>query len=368
MKLLMTADSVGGVWQYATGLARGLSRLGIDTVLALLGPPPTSEQRMAAERIDGLTLIDTGLPLEWLAEAPEEVRSAARRLAGLAGSSGADVVQLNAPALAAGVDFPCPVVAVAHSCVGTWWRAVKEGEPVGDFRWRSALTGEGLAVADRMVAPSAAFAQAVREVQNLAALPEVVHNGRDPVTAPPLASHDFAFTAGRLWDEGKNVATLDRAAARLPVPLYAAGPMLGPNGAAIELEHAHALGALSDAQVDRWLAARPVFVSAARYEPFGLAVLEAASAGCPLVLSDIPTFRELWSGVAAFVDPTDGARFAETVRMIVEDDAARAEMGRRAKRRAAQFSVRAMAGKMAAIYRELVAPPAPVSREAMVAA
>ena len=39
----------------------------------------------------------------------------------------------------------------------------------------------------------------------------------------------------------------------------------------------------------------------ARYEPFGLAVLEAAQAGMRLVLSDIPSFRELWDGAATFV-------------------------------------------------------------------
>ena len=51
------------------------------------------------------------------------------------------------------------------------------------------------------------------------------------------------------------------------------------------------------------MARTAVFVSPALYEPFGLAVLEAAQAGCALVLSDIPTFRELWDGVALFVAP-----------------------------------------------------------------
>ncbi len=53
-------------------------------------------------------------------------------------------------------------------------------------------------------------------------------------------------------------------------------------------------------------AAATVFASMARYEPFGLAVLEAAQAGMRLVLSDIPTFRELWDGAAIFVGDEAG--------------------------------------------------------------
>ena len=41
---------------------------------------------------------------------------------------------------------------------------------------------------------------------------------------------DFAFTAGRLWDKGKNVPTLDRAAELLAIPFYAAGAEQGPSG------------------------------------------------------------------------------------------------------------------------------------------
>jgi glycosyltransferase involved in cell wall biosynthesis len=368
MRILLTADAVGGVWQYATDLASGLSALGIETVLAVIGPAPSSEQREGTRSIAGLTLIDTDLPLDWLADDPRDIAAAGRKIAELADRHEVDVVQLNAAALGAEVEFGRPVVAVAHSCLGTWWRATKGGEPGGAFRWRSELTGRGLARADHVVAPTTAFAEATKAVHRLRELPTTVHNGRTPWSSPPAAPHDFAFTAGRLWDEGKNLATLDRAAAQLPFPLHAAGSVAGPSGDRIEFDHIHSLGLLSDGEVASWLAARPVFVSAALYEPFGLAVLEAAAAGCPLVLSDIPTFRELWHGVAAFVDPMDSDGFAETIRLVVVDDVARAEMGRRARLRAAQFSVKAMAGKMAGIYRSLGGQSGASARPAQVAA
>ena len=358
MRILLTADAVGGVWQYATDLASGLCALGIDTVLAAMGPPPSDEQRARARSIEGATLVETGLPLDWLADDPRDVAAAGRRIAELADSYQADVVQLNAAALGAEADFGRPVVAVAHSCLGTWWRATKGKDPDGPYLWRSRLTGQGLARADRVVAPTKAFAEATRTVHRLRELPTTVHNGRAPSPIRQTASHDFAFTAGRLWDKGKNLATLDRATARLPFPLHAAGPLEGPNGDSIHFAHIHPLGTLSDAGIASWISARPVFVSAALYEPFGLAVLEAAAAGCPLVLSDIPTFRELWDGVATFVDPMDADGFAEAVEAIVGDDFARAEMGRRARRRAARFSVQTMAGKMAQIYRSLAGEPA----------
>src|SRR3712207_8965985 len=88
-------------------------------------------------------------------------------------------------------------------------------------------------------------------------------NGRTPLPLPRVAPHDFAFTAGRLWDKGKNLRTLDLAAAELPVPLYMAGPTQGPNGDLIAIEHARTLGNLGEKELARWLAAKPVFVSAA---------------------------------------------------------------------------------------------------------
>jgi glycosyltransferase involved in cell wall biosynthesis len=353
LRVLITADAVGGVWQYAADLAQGLAPLGIETVLAILGPSPKPAQAKAIAGVEGVTLIDTGLPLDWLAASPAEVKEAGAAISALADKHHADAVQLNAPALAADIAFKAPVVAVAHSCVATWWDAVKGTEIDPDFRWRAELHGNGLRAAQVAVAPSAAFAEATRRAYGLEKAPVAVHNGRSPLPLPRVAPHDFAFTAGRLWDKGKNVATLDRAAASLPVPLYAIGPTTGPNGDAIELHHAHVLGSRSEKEIGRWLAARPVFVSAALYEPFGLAVLEAAAAGCPLVLSDIPTFRELWDGAATFVDPMDEAGFAAAIARIVGDDTARVALGNAAKERASRYTPAAMAGAMADIYRSL---------------
>ena len=149
------------------------------------------------------------------------------------------------------------------------------------------------------------------------------------------------FTAGRLWDEGKNLAVLDRAAARLPVSVEAAGPLTGPNGASVTLHHIRALGPLGETALREKLAARPIFVSSALYEPFGLAVLEAAQAGCALVLSDIPTFRELWDGAALFVPPHDDRALAAAIVRLLGDRSYRSERAEKAVERAARYSVEA---------------------------
>jgi glycosyltransferase involved in cell wall biosynthesis len=128
----------------------------------------------------------------------------------------------------------------------------------------------------------------------------------------------------------------------------------GPNGTEVMFEHLHCLGNLGEAELARWLSARPVFVSAALYEPFGLAVLEAASAGCPLILSDIPTFRELWDDVAVFVPARDQEGFTRAIANLVGDDFERAVMGRAARERAARYTPDAMAAQMASVYRGLL--------------
>jgi glycosyltransferase involved in cell wall biosynthesis len=354
IRVLMTVDAAGGVWQYGIDLARGLSRLGVETVLAVMGPAPSEEQRRTAEEVEGLELVETGLPLDWLADHARSLRDAGEEIAALAAARGADIVQLNSPALAAAAGFEVPVVAVQHNCVATWWEAVHGTALPADFAWRTEMVRAGLHAADAVVAPTAAFGAATRRVYGLDRAPCTVHHGRSPLPVPRQAPHDFVFTAGRLWDEGKNLDTLDAAAERIPVPVRAAGPLQGPNGARVMFDNIHCVGNLGEEELARWLSARPVFVSAALYEPFGLSVLEAASAGCPLILSDIPTFRELWDDIAIFVAPRDEEGFTRAIANLVGDDFERAVLGRAAKERAALYSPDAMAAQMAAIYRSLL--------------
>jgi len=356
VRLLMTLDAVGGVWQYATELACALRPLGFETVLAVLGPPPTPEQRLAMRRAKGIKLVETGLPLDWLSE-PAATRAASAAIASLARRENVDLVHLNSPALAAGQVYPAPVIAVAHGCLASWWDAARPDLPLDpQFRWHREMMMAGLRAADRVVAPSASFAATVRRLYALPNAPIVVHNGRSlPPRVRAVPGTNAAFTAGRLWDEVKNMRTLDAAAGLMAFPFCAAGEATAPHGETAQSRHLRLLGRLDADALAARLEQRPVFVSAATFEPFGLAVLEAAGARCPLVLSDIPTFRELWDDAALFVAPHDAAGFAQAIEGCLRDPDRRDELGEAAYARALRYTPERMACAMADTYRELVA-------------
>lgn len=342
-RVLMTADSVGGVWQYATDLAAALAG-DHDVTIAHMGPAPV-------ELPAGVRVVRTGLPLDWLAGDATSVRDAAAGVARLARDHGADLVHLNSPVLAAATCFDVPVVAVDHGNVATWWDAVRASEPLPeDFAWHEAMMAEGLRRADAVVAPSAAYGAAVQRRYRLPFAPLTVHNGRSlpPALGAPPARR--AFTAGRLWDAAKTTPLLDAVAARLAIPFEAAGPLVSPHGETMTLHALAHAGTLDADALAARLAARPVFVSAAMFEPFGLAVLEAAAAGCPLVLSDIPTFRELWDGAATFVRARDADLWAGTIAALADDRDEALRVGDAAAARAARYTVAAMAGAMRGLY------------------
>lgn len=352
-RVFMTTDAVGGVWSYALELAAGFSRRGISTDLAILGPVTPAALAEAARR-PGVCVHATGLPLDWTADSASALAAASRALADVAARCCPDVVHLNAPALAAVSPFPAPTVVVAHSCVATWWQAVRRGALPADFAWRTALTARGLRAAGAIIAPSASFAAAVRDTYGADLEVIAVRNGRAPAarTRPP-ARQDCVLTAGRLWDEGKNVAALDRAAKQLASPFYAAGPLSGPNGAAIRLSHLRPLGQLDASALASWYATAPIFATATRYEPFGLTALEAASSGAALVLSDIPTFRELWDGAAVFV--ADDDQFAPALQRLLDAPQIRAKLADEAAARAARYTADAMIEQTLSVYRRLLA-------------
>ena len=349
-RILMTTDSLGGIWTYGLDLGRGLSELGHAVTLAVLGPTLDDGRWVQAEAA-GFRVVDTGHPPEWLAVDAAAVAATARAVARLAAESGADLVHLNHPALAAAAAFPCRTVGVAHSCVATWWDAVRGTPLPPDFAWRTALVADGYRALDRLIAPSHAFAAATARRYGLPRPPAVVHNGR---AARPIsrqrAAIDVVFTAGRLWDEAKGMATLDRAAARLASPILAAGPTQGPNGSACSFTTLRTLGVLGEDAVADHLAGRPLYAAPALYEPFGLAVAEAAQAGCALVLSDIPTFRELWDGAASFVPPRDADALATVLAALLADPGRREALGDAAASRAARHTPDAMVAGTLAVH------------------
>jgi glycosyltransferase involved in cell wall biosynthesis len=205
-----------------------------------------------------------------------------------------------------------------------------------------------------VVAPSISFAAETARIYDVPGAVGAVHNGRRAVTFSNIPQGEFVFSASRLWDEGKNVATLDAAAAQLEVPLQVAGARHGPNGASISVSHLQVLGDLSPMRVAGLLSVRPIYASAALYEPFGLSVLEAAQAGCALVLSDIATHREIWGGAAIFVAARDSHAFAAAIRDLLRDPDERQQLGQLARARASIYTPERMARGMADIYARIL--------------
>ena len=104
-RVLMTADTVGGVWDYSLELARGLARHGVSVTLATMGRLPSPDQRRDAARIPSLTVIGSTFRLEWTADAWDDVAQAGEWLQSLAASMAPDVVHLNKQNLEDGLDL-----------------------------------------------------------------------------------------------------------------------------------------------------------------------------------------------------------------------------------------------------------------------
>lgn len=357
IRLFMTVDALGDGWRQTLGLVRRLAGEDIETMLFVLGPALDSEQAADAQAVPGLRLLETGLPLVRHAEAPEVIEEIARAVARSANVVGVDVVHVHDPALAASGRFQAPVLANCKGGVGTWWTAAHPASVVGDLPWRRHFERCGYHAAEALVAPTVAAAKNAARSYGLSRSPYVVHPGDDfePRSATAYKAENFVLTAGDLWDSGNNLAALNRAAARLSIPVMAAGPVDGPDGESAEHGYLWTLGELGHGDLTRWLNSAPVFVSSARHLPSGGGILAAARAGAALVLSDIPSFRELWHGAARFVPADDDSALAAAIEELLGDQDRRDRLAQAARERSETYTSEAMAAGMAKIYRSLLA-------------
>lgn len=367
--ILMTTDTIGGVWTYAIELARGLSERGVHITLAAMGEEPSERQLAEAASIERLQLEARPYALEWMDDPWEDLAEAAGWLYGLARRHRPDLVHLNTLAHGS-LEWQAPVITVGHSCVVSWFESVKgEAAPDEWGRYRDLVTNS-LRSSDMVVAPSATMMQALQRHYGPFLDTRVVYNGRRPQDFSPQQDSSPArgsspgearadgpsagvLTAGRLWDEGKNVRAVTEAASKIQCPVYVAGSQTHPDGGTIELAGVEVLGHLEPEELASWYARSTIYALPARYEPFGLTALEAALAENALVLGDIATLREIWGDAALFVDPENPDELAETVNELVADPERRQWLAERARCRALQLSAEAMVDRYMELYREM---------------
>ena len=351
MKVLMTVDAVGGVWRYAMDLAAGLRILGVETAFVCFGSAPSAAQAAEAQQIGALHVCD--LPLDWMVDNEAALHGVPGAIEHYAAVERADLIHLNLPSQAARLRTNIPVVAVGHSCVCTWFKAVRDDHAPKNWQWHFELNRQGFDRADAVVMPSESHARLSTEVYGEIKGLRVVHNGTwlPEVSGP---KENYVFAAGRWWDDGKNGAALDAAAGGLDWPVVMAGSNRGPNRQFLQLLNVDHRGELDHSETMALMRQAAIVVSPSLYEPFGLAVLEAARSASAMVLADIPTYRELWSGTALFADPNSKEAFAAAISRLVHDKELRKRLGGLAQARSRAFTVEAQAASVRAIYRHVL--------------
>lgn len=351
--VLLTADTLGGVWTYAVELARGLSAAGVQVHLATMGAPLQGHQREQLQGIAHLALHESGFALEWMREPWRDVERAGRWLLEIEERFAPDVVHLNQFAFGA-LPFRAPKLVVAHSCVLSWWRAVHGEVAPREWDEYAQRVGRGLQGAQLVAAPTRAMLATLAENYGWRGPQLVLPNGRDAARFQPAPKRDVIFAAGRFWDEAKNLCALDAAARHLPWPVRVAGSCVAPHGGLIRPRWAHPLGELPAQAVAREMATAAIYALPARYEPFGLSVLEAALSGCALVLGDIESLRETWGADAVYVAPDDHPALRQALRDLIADPAGRARLGHAARRRALHLQPQRMTQACLRAYARLL--------------
>src|SRR5258707_142715 len=180
MHILVTADTLGGVWTYTRELVTGLVRRGEQVTLVSFGDIPTAAQ---AQYLEALI---------------QEIKP--------------DLLHFN-QFYYGSLRCDVPRVVVAHSDVVSWWMSVHKKEPPETewLRWYRQIVARGLSHATAVVAPSRWMLDQVELHYAKPAFGSVIYNGRTALLFNPhISKEENIVTVGRLWDSGKNVGLLLR--------------------------------------------------------------------------------------------------------------------------------------------------------------
>ncbi len=96
------------------------------------------------------------------------------------------------------------------------------------------------------------------------------------------------------------------------------------------------------------------FVYPSLYEGFGIPILEAFAAGCPIVLSDTSCFPEVAQEAALYFDPASETSMQQQIERIIVDDTLRQSLRQKGYERQQAFSPEKVACQTLQVYQRIV--------------
>lgn len=359
MRILMTTDTVGGVWTFTEELATALLRRGCAICLVSIGRPRSAAQQSWCDRMqsswrDWFCYEHVDAPLEWMQSNENAYMGAAPRLLALIEGFNAELLHSNQFCFGA-LPIDVPKIVTAHSDVFSWGQACRGGAlaPSDWLTHYSALVMRGLRQADAVTAPTRWMATLLASTFALAHTPAVIPNGRTLSAGTEFRNRkQQAVTAGRLWDEAKNIALL--AGVQSPMPILVAGENEHDSAAmTATLDNATMLGTLESDELLALFRESAIYICTSRYEPFGLAPLEAALCGCAVLAYDIPSLREVWDRGALYFD--SGHSLSLLLLRLSNDVACLTAAQERSRARARNFTAERMASGYYRFFEEELA-------------
>jgi glycogen(starch) synthase len=354
--VLMTADTIGGVWTYSLDLIRELRQRDISVSLATMGHVLTPAQRVEVSKLKLAHFFESNFDLEWMESPWRDIEKASEWLQNIEEKIHPDLIHFNQFCFSA-LPWKVPYLTVAHSDIYSWYHAVRFSEPEASWKIYFAKVKKALEASPLIVAPSQSYLDTICKIYGPfdEKKVKVIRNSRSIPLQPLSPKEDFVLSVGRLWDEAKNILALNAVAPSLPWPIYVAGDVKAPRESrVIQLPVLKTLGKLTSPDLSTYYAKASIYSLPALYEPFGLSILEAASAGCALVLGDIPSLRENWEGAAQFVSPTDPDALKEAILEMIINLSAREKLSKEAYIRSTQFKISAMVENYISTYGQVI--------------
>jgi glycosyltransferase involved in cell wall biosynthesis len=362
--VLVTGDTLSGSWTYTRELVTGLVTRGVRVTLVSFGEIPLPDQTAWMDLLHGLDYHPTAFRLEWMQEAEQDLPESSSFLANLVRELQPDVLHLNQFCYG-NLPVDVPRVVMAHGDLISWTLAV-QGQPPPRSRWmkwyRDTVV-RGIGGADAVVASSASMLDTIRCCYTRPRSDAVVYPGRNPVLFNPfVGKDDSVLSVGRLLDAGRQVFLLMQQTQPLSVCIVGAEQTVPmprvPIRADVKLSSGQSSVAIRGPQTEAQLRAlysrAAIYAATSRYDPLGMAPLEAAFSRCAIVANDIPSIREVWGDAALYFQTNNAASLSDALcRLNADRPLCRGYAERAYNRARERFTTKRMIDGYLQLYRTL---------------